>query len=168
MKVYLIGYMGSGKTTIGKKVAEKLQWQFLDMDEIIEKRYEMEVADIFRLYGEGEFRGAEQDVLQELSSVDNVIISTGGGAPCFFDNMDQMKRTGMTIYINLTPTVLAERLLATNLGSRPILAQLKKEELEKFIAENLSKRNSFYTQAQHQISGTDEEIVNNVMQIVQQ
>ena len=164
MKIYLIGYMGSGKTTIGKTVAEKLQWTFLDTDEIIEKRYEMEISEIFRLYGESEFRGAEQEILKELASEENAVISTGGGAPCFFDNMEQMNITGKTFYINLPPNQLAERLLTTNLETRPLLARLSKEELEKFITENLTKREPFYTQAHYKVSGTEEEIENQIIE----
>lgn len=164
MKIYLIGYMGSGKTTIGKTVAEKLQWQFLDTDEIIEKRYEMEISEIFRLYGESEFRGAEQEVLKELSGVENAVVSAGGGAPCFFDNMEVMNKTGKTFYINLPPNQLAERLLTTNLDTRPLLAKLSKEELEKFIIENLNKREHFYHQAHYSVSGSDEEIENQIIE----
>lgn len=164
MKIYLIGYMGSGKTTIGKTVAEKLQWTFLDTDEIIEKRYEMEISEIFRLYGESEFRGAEQEILKELAGEENAVISTGGGAPCFFDNMEQMNITGKTFYINLPPNQLAERLLATNLDTRPLLARLSKEELEKFIVENLAKREQFYNLAHYKVSGTDEEIANQIIE----
>lgn len=159
--------MGSGKTTIGKIVAEKLQWQFLDTDKIIEQRYQMEVAEIFRLYGESEFRGAEQDVLMALDDVDNSIISTGGGMPCFHNNMERMNKTGETIYINLPAQQLTERLLTTDLETRPILSQLKKEELEKFIADNLLKRDMYYLQAHHQISGNDEEMVDQILEIVQ-
>lgn len=167
MKIYLIGYMGSGKTTIGKVVAEKLQWSFLDTDKIIEERYQMEVSEIFRLYGENEFRGAEREVLKELTTVENSVVSTGGGMPCFFDNMEQMNKTGKTIYINLPPQQLASRLLTTDLESRPVLAQLEKIDLEKFIVENLLKRNVFYTQAHHQIAGNDDDMVEQILAIVQ-
>lgn len=166
MKIYLIGYMGSGKTSIGKKLAEKLQWQFLDMDEIIEKRYEMSISDIFRLYGESEFRGAEHEILKELTNEDNAVISTGGGAPCFFDNMELMNNTGKTFYFNFSPSFLAERLLTTNLDKRPILSQLKREDFEKFIADNIAKRQSFYNQAHYKISGTDDEIENKILEII--
>ncbi len=168
MKIYLIGYMGSGKTTIGKTVAEKLQWQFLDTDEMIEKRYEMEISDIFRLYGESEFRGAEQEILKELAGVENAVVSAGGGAPCFFDNMELMNKTGKTFYINLPPNQLAERLLTTNLDTRPLLAKLSKEELEKFIVENLNKREHFYLQAHYSVSGSDEEIENQIIDKINQ
>lgn len=164
MKIYLIGYMGSGKTSIGKMIAEKLQWQFFDMDEIIEKRYEMTVSEIFRLYGESEFRGAEQEVLKELGTVEGAVISTGGGAPCFFDNMEQMNKTGKTFYLHFSPAFLAERLLITNLEKRPVLAQLKKEDFEKFIADNISKRESFYNQAHYKVTGSDEEIEHQIIE----
>lgn len=166
MKVYLIGYMGSGKTTLGKKAAEMMQWEFVDTDKLIEERYGMEVAEIFRLFGESEFRGAEQEILTELAAKENAVIATGGGMPCFFDNMEMMNHTGKTIYIHLTPKELTVRLMQTNLAKRPLLAQLQESDLEKFIAENLVKREPFYLQAQHHISGTDEEMTEKIVQII--
>lgn len=166
MIIYLIGYMGSGKTTIGKNVAEKLNWKFVDMDEIIEKKYEMPVSEIFRFFGENEFRGTEQEVLQELSkSTENCIISTGGGSPCFFDNIEVMKNTGKTVYLNFTAEELSERLYATNLKKRPILANLQRSDLLDFINENLKRRELFYNQAQIEIKGKDEEIEDKLVEI---
>lgn len=158
MKAYLMGYMGSGKSTLGKRAAEKMKWEFVDTDKLIEQRYGMEVAEIFRLFGESEFRGAEKEILLELIDKENVIIATGGGMPCFFDNMEVMNRTGKTIYIHLSPDELTARLMQTNLAKRPLLTQLKENDLEKFITENLVKREPFYLQAQHHISGTDDEM----------
>ncbi|MFV0471051.1 MAG: shikimate kinase [Paludibacteraceae bacterium] len=162
MKVYLIGYMGSGKTTIGKIIAEKMQWKFVDMDSVIETKYGMEVAEIFRTYGEQEFRGAEQDLLKELAEEENAVISTGGGVPCFFDNMAQMNRNGKTFYIKFSPEKLAQRLLETNISKRPVL-QAAGDNLEKFIAETLSEREVFYEQASDKVTGTDENIVESIL-----
>lgn len=167
MKLYLIGYMGSGKTTIGKAISGKLHWDFFDMDELIEQRYGMEVSEIFRLFGENEFRGAEQEILKELTEKENAVVSTGGGAPCFYDNMELMNKTGKTFYLNFSPAFLAERLLLTDLEKRPILARLQKEELKNFIGENLSKREAFYLQAQHKVTGTDEEITEKILKIIE-
>lgn len=157
-RIFLIGYMGCGKTTMGKILAEKLGWQFTDMDMFIEGRYHQTISQIFAEKGEDEFRKIEKLCLRELGEYENVIIATGGGAPCFFDNMDYMTRKGDTIYIQMSPGQLASRLLSTKVGIRPLIAQLKPEELPGFIADALQKREPFYLQANTIISGTDEEL----------
>ncbi len=167
MRIFLIGYMGSGKTTIGKIVAERLGMDFVDTDGYIENKLGKTVASIFSEFGEDNFRKIERESLLEVAKVDNVIIATGGGAPCFFDNMEKMNALGTTIYINLTPSELAERLGTTNLKERPILVNLENEELEDFIASALAKREVFYNQAQFKVSGSDEEIAEKVVLYIQ-
>jgi shikimate kinase len=90
---FLIGYMGSGKTTLGKQLAKKLNLQFVDMDLFIENRYHKSISEIFKEKGEDGFREIERRTLQEIAGFENVIISTGGGLPCFFDNMDLMNKS---------------------------------------------------------------------------
>lgn len=167
MRIFLIGYMGSGKTTIGKIVAERLGMDFIDTDDYIENKLDRTIASIFDEFGEDEFRKIERENLLEVAKKENAIIATGGGAPCFFDNMEQMNALGTTIYINLTPFELAERLATTNLKDRPILAGLEKGELEDFIASALAKREFFYNKAQLEVTGSDEEIAEKIVQIVQ-
>ena len=106
-RVYLIGYMGCGKTTIGKRLAKSLGWDVIDMDSRIENRYRKTIPDIFASEGEESFRKKERFILEELSSLENVVVSTGGGAPCFFDNIDVMNSSGLCVYIRMTPEALA-------------------------------------------------------------
>jgi len=150
MRIYLIGYMGSGKSTLGKKLAKHAGLQFIDMDHYIEKRNCKTVPQLFEEYGEEGFRKRERKALEELSEFTDVVIATGGGAPCFFDNIDLMNRTGKTIYLNVHPKILAGRLLKSK-TERPLIKGKSKEELMSFIDETLKKRNAFYVQAQYQV-----------------
>ncbi|PIF03266.1 MAG: shikimate kinase, partial [Draconibacterium sp.] len=109
MRIYLIGYMGCGKSTLGKKLAQKLEMQFIDMDCFIEERNYKSIAQIFEGYGEETFRKKEQKALKELSEFTNVVIATGGGAPVFFDNIEVMNQTGITIFIDVTTEELVKR-----------------------------------------------------------
>ncbi|MBE7179186.1 MAG: shikimate kinase, partial [Mucilaginibacter polytrichastri] len=110
MKVFLIGFMGSGKTTAGKKLAAHLNRPFIDLDHVFERRYGSTIEAYFALYGEDAFRRAESELLKTTAYPDDAIISTGGGAPCFFDNIEWMNSQGLTIYIELPVKVLADRL----------------------------------------------------------
>ena len=157
--------MGSGKTTYGRIIAEKLNMSFVDMDEEIERQQGKKVSEIFTDSGENYFRELEKELLRQFADSDNVIVSTGGGVPCYFDNMEVMNKLGTTIYIHLTTQQLADNLRQTNISKRPILASLQNDDLETFIAENLSKRESHYLQAHHRISGTDEEIIKQILKI---
>ena len=154
MRIYLIGYMGCGKSTLGKKLARHAGLQFVDMDHYIEKRNCKTVPQIFAEEGEAEFRKKERKALEELSEFSDVVIATGGGAPCFFDNVELMNRTGKTIYLNINPKILAERLMKSK-TERPLIKGKSKEELVRFIDETLKRRNEFYTQAHYQITRPD-------------
>lgn len=145
-RIYLIGYMGAGKTTLGKQLASMLDVSFIDLDKYIESKYHKTIPDIFEEHGEEGFRLIEQSALKQVSEIENVIISTGGGAPCFFDNMAVMNKTGLTVYIKATPEELASRLRASK-TVRPIVASKTDEELIPFIAEHLDKRELFYNKA---------------------
>ena len=158
-RVYLIGYMGCGKTTIGKRLAKSLGWDVIDMDSRIENRYRKTIPDIFASEGEESFRKKERFILEELSSLENVVVSTGGGAPCFFDNIDVMNSSGLCVYIRMTPEALAARLRNAK-SNRPLLKDKTEEELTNFIKEQLEKRRAFYEQARYVIdndNGTPEE-----------
>ncbi len=145
-RIYLIGYMGAGKTTLGKKLAKVVDANFIDLDKFIECKYHKTVPDIFEEHGEEGFRLIEQSALLEVSEIENVIISTGGGAPCFFDNMKVMNDSGLTIYIKATPEELASRLRASK-TVRPIVASKTDDELIPFIAKHLTEREEYYNQA---------------------
>lgn len=146
MRIYLIGYMGSGKSTVGKGLATALKLQFLDLDNYIEKRNFKTIPEIFATEGETGFRIIEKKALQEVSEFEDIIIATGGGAPCFFDNMELIKKTGISLYLKGSPRILAQRLLNSKI-ERPLIKGKSKEELIAFIAETLAKRNEWYSQA---------------------
>ncbi len=154
MRIYLIGYMGCGKSTLGKRLAKHLDLQFVDMDHYIEMRNHKTVPQIFAEEGEAEFRKKERKALEELSEFSNIVIATGGGAPCFFDNIDLMNNTGTTIYMNIDPAILADRLIHSK-TERPLIKGKSKEELIVFIDEMLAKRRSFYSQAKYEITEPD-------------
>ena len=165
MRIYLIGYMGCGKSTLGRKLAKHGGLQFIDMDHYIEKRNYKTVPQIFAEDGEAEFRKKERKALEELSEFSKVVIATGGGAPCFFDNVDLMNRTGKTIYLNIDPKILADRLMKSK-TERPLIKGKSEEELVAFIGENLTKRNEFYMQAHYQITQPDVDL-GDVMKMIQ-
>lgn len=164
--IFLVGYMGSGKTTIGKLVANEIGYQFVDMDAVIEAQQGQTITQIFAERGEQEFRLLEQKCLHDLSQNNDIIISTGGGAPCFFDNMSFMNKHGHTIYLKLSAEELAQRLELIGISKRPILVGKSSEELRTFIADALNKREPFYSQASYATSGGIIEIVRDVCKCI--
>ncbi len=154
MKIYLIGYMGCGKSTLGRRLAKHTGIQFIDMDHYIEERNYKSIPQIFAEEGEAEFRKKERKALEELSEFTDIIIATGGGAPCFFDNIDLMNKSGKTIYMNIDPEILADRLLKSK-TERPLIKGKSRDELVAFIDETLKKRDEFYKQAHYQITKPD-------------
>ncbi len=146
-RIYLIGYMGVGKTTIGKKLAEYLGLSFIDLDKYIESKFRKSIPDLFESKGEDAFRKIEHNAIIDVSEFENIIISTGGGTPCFHNNMEIMNQTGVTVYIYADPHELAARLGASK-NVRPIIVGKSKEELVPFIIDHLSEREQFYSQAQ--------------------
>lgn len=145
-RIFLIGYMGAGKTTLGKELAKQMNLSYIDLDHHIEQRYCQTVRKIFDEKGEDAFREIEKKVLEEVASFENIIISTGGGAPCFFDNMSLMKDTGLTVYLKATTDELIRR-IELNKQARPVLQNRSAEELVSFIDEALKVRLPFYEQA---------------------
>ena len=139
--------MGSGKTTIGKQLAKAIGYQFVDLDHFIENRYRKTINQIFDEEGEPFFRDIEHALLLEVSSFENCVISTGGGVPCYFDNMEIMNRAGTTVYLKATVDELCNRLREGQLIRRPLLKNQDINELKNFISESLSKREMFYSQA---------------------
>ena len=147
-RIIIIGYMGAGKTTVGKALAKALGLDFYDLDWYIESRMHKTVKQIFDEQGEEGFRRIEHNMLHEVAEFEDVIISCGGGTPCFFDNMDYMNRQGYTIYLKSTPEVLHKHL---QMGKtvRPLLLNKTADEVNAFITEQLSKREPYYLKAQH-------------------
>ena len=146
MRIYLVGFMGCGKSTIGRKLAILLSMNFIDLDKYIEERYFKTVPLIFSEEGENGFRKKERHSLMEVSQFEDVVIGTGGGTPCFFDNMEVMNLSGITIYLAPDTETLANRILKSK-TERPLISGKSREELISYINLALKKRIPFYEQA---------------------
>lgn len=147
MKIFLIGFMGSGKTHWGKALSQKLALPFFDLDAVIEEQEGKKIKEIFAENGEEYFRMLEKDVLYLLTeSHDNFVMATGGGTPCFFNNIDYMKARGTTVWLNCSVECLQERLQKEK-AERPLIASLPDGELRAFIIRKYSDRKIFYQQA---------------------
>lgn len=147
-RIIIIGYMGSGKTTVGKALAKELGIPFYDLDWYIETRMRKSVKQIFDERGEEGFRKIEYNMLHEVAEFENVIISCGGGTPCFFDNMEYLNQQGDTIYLKATPEVLHKH-LQMGKGVRPLLLNKTQDEIRQYIGEQLAEREKFYTKAKN-------------------
>lgn len=140
--------MGSGKTTIGRQLARALNLEFYDLDWYIETRFHCTVAQIFAEKGEEAFREIEHNMLHEVAEFENIVLSCGGGTPCFFDNMDYLNAQGETIYLKATPQVLAKHLKMGHV-ERPLIKGKSEDELQTYIEDSLKKREPFYSKAKH-------------------
>jgi len=149
-RIILVGYMGAGKTTVGRALSKELGLPFYDLDWYIESRRRKTVSQLFQEIGEEGFRTIERNMLHEVAEFENVIISCGGGTPCFFDNMDYMNQQGQVVYLKATPQVLYNHLLMGK-GRRPLLEGKTPEELIAFISEHLKQREPYYTKAHYQL-----------------
>ena len=147
-RIFLIGYMGAGKTTLGRALAVELGVEFIDLDCYIEERFRKTISQIFAEKGEEEFRNIERRMLHEVGEFENVIISTGGGTPCFFDNIEYMSSQGTTVYLDVSVERLFIRLSIAR-SKRPLIKDKNDEELRAFIAEQLGKRLPHYSKAQY-------------------
>lgn len=147
-RIILIGYMGAGKTTVGKQLADNLGLMFYDLDWYITSRMHRTVAQLFEESGEEGFRKVEHNMLHEVAEFENVVLSCGGGTPCFFDNMDYLNQQGETVYLKATPEVLYAHL---KMGKtvRPLLLNKTPEEVEAFVKEQLAQREPYYLKAKH-------------------
>ncbi|MEN8203641.1 MAG: shikimate kinase [Bacteroidota bacterium] len=153
-RIFLIGFMGSGKSTLGLKLARKIGYSFMDMDQLIEETAGMTIPGIFRELGEEVFRKWEHDILLELCASEKVVISTGGGAPCHKQMMQIMNEHGATVYIKLSPEALKNR-LQNSRTERPLIQGKSDEELLRFIRSKLAEREFYYTQASHTVDGVN-------------
>ncbi|MBE6308522.1 MAG: shikimate kinase [Bacteroidales bacterium] len=147
-RILLTGYMGAGKTTLGRALAERLGMTFIDLDQYIEQRFRKSISQIFAEKGEEGFRDIERRMLHEVAEFEDVIISTGGGTPCFFDNIDFMNSKGITVYLKVPVERLFIRLSIAR-KQRPLIKDKNDEELRAFIAEQLAKREPHYSKAQY-------------------
>ena len=168
VRIFLTGYMGAGKTTLGKAFARELGLSFIDLDWYIESRFHKTIPQLFAERGEDGFRRVEQNMLHEVGEFENVVISTGGGTPCFFDNMDYMNVQGQTVFLDVDVETLFRRLrVATQ--QRPILRGKSEEELRVFIEKALADRSSYYTKARYRFDGSQlenrEQIADSVLRL---
>ena len=165
--IIIIGYMGAGKTTVGKALAKELGIMFYDLDWYIESRMHKTVKQIFDKSGEDGFRQIEHNMLHEVAEFENIVLSCGGGTPCFFDNMDYMNGHGQTVFLDVHPDILFNRLrVATH--QRPILQGKTDEELRAFIVDALDKRAPFYLQARYRFDAGRLESRRQIAESVQQ
>ena len=154
MTIFLVGYMGCGKSTLGKKLAINLNYDFIDLDNYIEEQEGRTIKEIFADDGEEYFRKLERVYLHRVIDTENVVISSGGGTPCFFDNMDQMNEYGLTVYINMHPKALIPRLKLSELY-RPLIDNMEGEELLDYVYKTLREREGFYHKAHKVVAGYD-------------
>jgi shikimate kinase len=152
MKIYLIGYMASGKSKLGKKLSGLTGLSFVELDEIFEERYRIGIVDFFDKYGDPAFRQIEHQLLLETASLDHTIIATGGGTPCSEEHIRFIKEHGISIYIRMNAADLAARLKIVK-KKRPLLKNVPMENLEQFIRNQLEEREPYYLQADHIIAG---------------
>ncbi len=159
--------MGSGKSYVGQRFATALGLDFVDLDALIEAEEGLSVGQIFEQFGEQSFRQKESFYLKSLLSEKNKVIATGGGAPCFFDNMTWMNAHGITIYLKPSISLLVQR-LGKEREHRPILKKIQSADLEGFILQKIRERSSFYEQAQHTIvfdESNEHNLVTELLQI---
>jgi shikimate kinase len=146
MRIYLIGYMASGKTRMGQEMSALTGYPFIDTDELFELKYRISILDFFERYNEESFRKIESEILVETLNYQDAIISTGGGTPCFFNNMEFIKRNGISIYLKVELKTLVDRLTVVR-KKRPILKNIPENGLEPFIRKQLAERELFYIKA---------------------
>jgi shikimate kinase len=154
MKIFLLGLPGSGKTTIGKALAEALAIPFVDLDVEIEREEGMTIREIFEKKSEHYFRQAESRNLARFCELNgDCVVATGGGAPCFFNNLECINRSGKSIFLDVPPGVIAERMKDTLISKRPLFAQTQENDLKEKISSMRSQRIAFYRQAHMTFSG---------------
>lgn len=164
MRIYLVGMPGSGKTTLGKALAKNLQIPFLDLDASIEMSERMSIPDIFEKKGEDYFRQRESQSVNRTKTMSNAIFATGGGAPCFHDNMAFMNEHGLTIYFKVSPEELSHRLMKNN--DRPLLKGKSGEELVEELKKKMEERAPYYEEAKVKVEG-DQLMVEDVLEKVE-
>ena len=145
--IFIIGYMASGKTTFGRALAKALRREFIDLDFYIEQRFRKTIREIFASEGEAAFREKESAMLREAGEFDNVVVSCGGGTPCFSGNIDYMNSRGLTVMLDTSRECIVNRLIANN-SRRPLMAGKNEEEIREGVEQGLRQRAPFYSRAQ--------------------
>ncbi len=150
--IFLIGYMGAGKSSVGKKIAQSLHYRFVDLDELIKKKSKKSIPEIFELEGEEVFRIAEQQALHSLKDESKIVVATGGGCPVFANNMQWMNDHGKTIYLNCSVGILFHR-IAPQKKQRPLISHLDDVDIMDFIISTLNERREHYEKANFIVDG---------------
>jgi len=167
MKIFLIGMPGSGKSVAARKISKLKKISFFDTDKLIEERFQMSVSDIFKEFGEKKFREFERTVLKELIfTEESFIVATGGGLPCFNENMNKMDKAGITVYLKASIETLVQRLRLSD--NRPLLYGKNDEELFMYLQETLKHRETFYASAKYMIDADKDikEIIKDIKEII--
>ena len=157
MRIYIVGYMGSGKSTFGYNLAVAIGLQWVDLDSEFELRYRISIADFFTKYGESTFRKLEHNLLNEITLKTDIVVSTGGGTPCYNNNMQLMNQTGITLYLKTRPELLISR-IENSPRKRPVFRKLKGEKLLENISKHLQERELYYNQATFVIDAANPDI----------
>lgn len=153
-KIFLTGYMGSGKSSTGKTLATQLGYEFIDLDKFVEQEYKMTIPEIFSNKGEKEFRAMEHNALKKIIEKENTVIACGGGTPCYYNNMELMNNNGTTVYLKLSVDSLVNRLLTAK-EKRPLILNKDEKQLREFVNRQLEKREDVYHQAQYTVKAKD-------------
>lgn len=153
-RIYLVGYMGAGKTTAARCLAQRLGWEVADTDDLFEAKYKISVCDFFNKYDEPLYRKLESEVLKETEKLENVVISTGGGTACYFDNMDWMNQHGLTVFLRISQKAVVDRLIHAK-RKRPLAEGKSEEELAAFVEQHYTRRLPFYEQARITVKAED-------------
>ncbi len=152
MIIFLVGFMGSGKSTVGQRLARRLGYTFIDMDARLEEEHGMTINEIFKKHGENAFREMESRLLHELVALRDIVVSTGGGLPCSGNNMELINQKGISIYLKMGPATLLNR-LSRGKSRRPLIRHLSRAELDIFIHDKLREREPVYLRAHHTVNG---------------
>jgi len=153
-KIYIVGYMGAGKTTAAKRLAHRLGWEVADTDALFEEKYRISIDDFFQKYDEPLYRKLESEILKSTESLDKVVISTGGGTACYFDNMDWMNQHGLTVFMRISPAAAVDRVLHSR-HKRPLARGKTEAELMEFVSQHYAARMPFYERAQITVKSED-------------
>lgn len=166
MRIFLIGFMGSGKTHWGKQLAAQMKIPFYDLDEVISIKENKTISELFAVAGEEAFRVREKEVLEALIDENaSMVLSCGGGTPCFFNNIERMKKYGVVVWLNTHVEILLQR-LSKEKSSRPLIKNVSDDELRTYIVRKLNERRMYYEQADIVIDNENSISMNEFIQTV--
>ena len=163
-RIYIVGYTGAGKTTAARRLANHLGWGVVDTDAMFEEKYKISVCDFFNKYDEPLYRKLESEVLKSTADLENVVISTGGGTACYFDNMEWMNQHGLTVFLRISQKAVVDRLVHAK-RKRPLAEGKTEAELTEFVNRHYTSRLPFYEQAKITVKAEDLDLDNLIKQI---